>query len=78
MCVNPVFCKQFLMGAGFSNNPFIEDDDFVGPAHGRKPVRNDDDRPGADKSLDCRLNFRLCFCINSSSSLIKNSDFGIA
>ncbi len=62
--VNAIFQgNQFLMGSLFGNHAFVENQNLVGTANGRKTVGNDDARSSFHQDFQGFLNQFFAFAV---------------
>ena len=70
--VQPASFEQFVVAAALGDQPVLEHVYAVGADHGRKAVRDDDDRPAAGKFIDRGLDLRLGVGVDRRRRLVED------
>src|SRR6516165_5540028 len=68
---------QIVMGAVLNEAARVQSDDPISAAHGREPVRDDEDGAALGDLLHIALDDALAFIIERAGCLIENQDAGI-
>jgi hypothetical protein len=72
--IDPVLRKQLLVRAAFSDRAVVEDENHVGMADGRKPVRDRDRRPASQQAAEPLEDQRFRLGVEGGRWLVKQQD----
>src|ERR1700754_921488 len=72
--VEPARGQQLLVGAAFADSSRVDDQDLVGVADRREPVRGHQRRPGGKRGLERTLDRRLRLRVQVCGGLVQDDD----
>src|SRR5580704_10096240 len=72
--VRPQLRHQVFVSADVGDGAIFDQNNSVGPAHRRKPVRNHEHSAAAHQIVPCGLHKGLRFAVKSRCRLVKNQD----